>query len=150
MAIVTTHRRRQPSLLDPEPPPPGGFVPPAGRDATRPGPRALRTQADRELTPAAPDTPVVRSPAPEGAAAAPLAASPHRETLEDLIAATWGGLQSSHTAACPMCGGDLAPRYSAGARPVGGRCRSCGTELGYATERTGATRRALAMGASRV
>ncbi len=99
MAIVTTDRRRQPSLLDPEPPPPGGFVPPAGRVATRPGARA------------------------------PLAASPQRETLEDLIAATWGGLLASHTSACPMCGGDLAPRYSSGARPVGGRCRSCGTEL---------------------
>jgi len=128
MAIVTTHRRRQPSLLDPEPPPPGGFVPPAGREATRTGPRALRAPVDRELTPAVPAEPA-RGPSAGGAAATPLAASPHRETLEDLIAATWGGLLASHAAACPMCGGDLAPRYSAGARPVGGRCRSCGTEL---------------------
>jgi len=126
MAIVTTDRRRQPGLLDPAPPPPGGFVSPCGRDAAvRPGPRAFRApaEADREPTPAAP-------PAPAGDAVAPLAELPHRATLEDVITATWGALLASHSAACPMCGDDLAPRYSAGARPVGGRCRSCGTELG--------------------
>ena len=59
----------------------------------------------------------------------PSAPAPRRETLEDRIAATWDALTASHAAACPLCGGDLAARYSAGARPVGGRCRSCGTEV---------------------
>ena len=54
---------------------------------------------------------------------------PPRETLEDRIAATWGSLVITHAASCPLCSGELAPRYSAGARPVAGRCRSCDTEL---------------------
>ena len=59
-------------------------------------------------------------------AAAP---APRRETLEERIAGTWGSIVITRSASCPLCGGDLVPRYSSGARPVGGRCRSCGTEL---------------------
>jgi hypothetical protein len=106
MATLTTPAaRRQPSLLDPEPPPRGGFQ--------RPGRPARPTSAP--------------APAP---VAAPPAATARRETLEDRVGATWTALTTSHAAACPLCGGDIAPRYSAGARPVGGRCRSCATELG--------------------
>ncbi len=31
--------------------------------------------------------------------------------------------------ACPVCGGELIPRPSAGSGVVGGRCESCGTSL---------------------
>ena len=62
-------------------------------------------------------------------AAPPVAPAPRRQTLEDRVAAAWTGLTTSHTASCLLCGGDVAPRYSAGARPVGGRCTSCGTEI---------------------
>jgi hypothetical protein len=93
MATLTTARRRQPSLLDPEPPPPGGFQRPVARPAEPPAPPA------------------------------------RRETLEDRIGATWHALTTSHAAACPLCGGDLVPRFGAGPQPVAGACRSCGTEL---------------------
>ena len=52
-----------------------------------------------------------------------------RETLEDRIVGTWGQLAISHAASCPLCGGEMSPRYSSGARPVGARCRACATEL---------------------
>jgi hypothetical protein len=32
-------------------------------------------------------------------------------------------------AACPACGGELAPRPTASAGLAGGRCHSCGTTL---------------------
>ena len=60
--------------------------------------------------------------------AAPAEASRGR-TLEDLLVAAWDGLSESHTASCLVCGGDVAPRYGAGPRPVAGTCRDCGTEI---------------------
>lgn len=70
-------------------------------------------------------------PPPGGLASrrAPAAPAACAESLEDRIGAVWAALMTGRLASCPICGGDLAPRYSAGARPVGGRCRSCGTEL---------------------
>lgn len=50
-------------------------------------------------------------------------------TLDDLITGVWEGLCANETAGCPACGGAMAPRYSAGASPVGGACRDCGTQL---------------------
>jgi hypothetical protein len=50
-------------------------------------------------------------------------------TLEDVVADAWAGVRSHRTVACPLCDGALVPRYSAGAAPVGARCRDCGTEL---------------------
>ena len=50
-------------------------------------------------------------------------------TLDDLVAGAWTALAVADEAACPVCGGDVAPRYSAGSRPVAGSCRSCGTEM---------------------
>jgi hypothetical protein len=51
-------------------------------------------------------------------------------TLDDVLSGAWEGL---HTAAsssiCPVCEGELAPRWSAGAGVVGGRCRDCGSEM---------------------
>jgi hypothetical protein len=154
MATVTTAlRARQPSLLDPEPPPPGGFRRPSrptdvpqGAAPTAPPIGAAPTAPTAPPTGAAPTAPTAPpmgaaptapTAPPTGAAAAapaglldPAAASqPRRQTLEDRIGGTWDALVTSHTAACPLCGGELTPRYSAGARPVGGRCRSCATEL---------------------
>jgi hypothetical protein len=64
-------------------------------------------------------------------APAPRVAPPPRErTLDELIAGTWNELGAHRTAACPMCGGALAPRYGAGSTPVGGRCRDCNSTLG--------------------
>jgi hypothetical protein len=51
-------------------------------------------------------------------------------TLDDLLSGAWEGLHVAATAAtCPVCAGELAPRWSAGAGVVGGRCRDCGSEL---------------------
>ena len=49
-------------------------------------------------------------------------------SLDDLISEIWRSLGARPTA-CPVCGGELAPRYGAGARPVGARCKDCGSEL---------------------
>ena len=46
------------------------------------------------------------------------------------IIGVWEGLSSHHTVTCPVCSGKMAPRYGSGARPVGGRCRRCGSTLG--------------------
>jgi hypothetical protein len=50
-------------------------------------------------------------------------------SLDDVISGVWEGLSSHHTVTCPVCGGTMAPRYGSGARPVGGRCRRCGSSL---------------------
>jgi hypothetical protein len=86
-----------------------------------------------------PQPPATPSPTPASAgrpdADIPAAADPARaaagrvQTLDDLVAGTWDQLVTSHAATCFVCGGDVAPRWSAGPRPVGGRCTSCGSEL---------------------
>ena len=53
-----------------------------------------------------------------------------RLTLDDVIVGVWEGLSSHHTVTCPVCSGKMAPRYGSGARPVGGRCKRCGSTLG--------------------
>jgi hypothetical protein len=50
-------------------------------------------------------------------------------TLDELIVGVWEGLQTDHTAACPVCGGAMRARHGAGPRPVGGRCDDCGTVI---------------------
>jgi len=51
-------------------------------------------------------------------------------TLDDLLSGAWDGLTAATTSrACPVCHGELDPRWSAGAGVVGGRCRDCGSEL---------------------
>jgi hypothetical protein len=51
-------------------------------------------------------------------------------TLDDVLSGTWEGLSAATSStACPVCHGELAPRWSAGAGVVGGRCRDCGSEL---------------------
>jgi tRNA(Ile2) C34 agmatinyltransferase TiaS len=50
-------------------------------------------------------------------------------TLDDVITRAWEVLRADLPAACPVCGGELVPRPSAGSGVVGGRCESCGTSL---------------------
>ncbi len=50
-------------------------------------------------------------------------------TLDDVISRAWEVLRADVPAACPVCGGELLPRASAGAGIVGGRCESCDTAL---------------------
>jgi hypothetical protein len=51
-------------------------------------------------------------------------------TLDDLLSGAWEGLTAAASStACPVCHGELQPRWSAGAGVVGGRCRDCGSEL---------------------
>ena len=51
-------------------------------------------------------------------------------TLDELVSGAWEGLTAgASSTACPVCEGELVPRWSAGAGVVGGRCRDCGSEL---------------------
>jgi hypothetical protein len=50
-------------------------------------------------------------------------------TLDALVARSWSSLRVTRAASCLLCGGDVVPRYGSGASPVGGTCRSCGTEI---------------------
>ena len=51
-------------------------------------------------------------------------------TLDDLISGAWEGLTAAASPPpAPCARGELAPRWSAGAGVVGGRCRDCGSEL---------------------
>jgi hypothetical protein len=51
-------------------------------------------------------------------------------TLDDVLSGAWEGLSAAASStACPVCDGELTPRWSAGAGVVGGRCRDCGSEL---------------------
>ena len=60
-----------------------------------------------------------------------------RATLEELVSGVWEGLAGHRTVACPVCGGEMAPRYGAGgAEPVGGRCTSCHSTLGCPHQQT--------------
>jgi hypothetical protein len=52
-----------------------------------------------------------------------------RTTLEELIAGVWEGLAVRGTSSCPVCGAAMEARYGAHARPVDGRCVSCGATL---------------------
>ena len=98
--------------------------------------------------PAAPAPAVAEPPTPAGAAAAEASATTaqptdvaapeaattarahrHGPTLDDLVAGAWEGLLAGAPADCFVCGAPLAPRHSAGAGVVGGRCGSCGTTV---------------------
>ena len=50
-------------------------------------------------------------------------------TLDDVLSSAWEGLTAASATACPVCEGEMVPRWSAGAGVVGGRCRDCGSEL---------------------
>jgi hypothetical protein len=50
-------------------------------------------------------------------------------TLDDVVSGAWEELTAHAVVECLVCGGGLAPEYGAHARPIGGRCRNCGTTL---------------------
>lgn len=50
-------------------------------------------------------------------------------TLEDVLSGAWEELSAHRAATCPICDGVMEPRYGSGPSAVGGRCRSCLTEL---------------------
>lgn len=50
-------------------------------------------------------------------------------TLDDVLVDAWEGLAARGVVVCPVCSGAMAPRYAAGAAPVGGRCSDCGSTL---------------------
>jgi hypothetical protein len=50
-------------------------------------------------------------------------------TLDEVLSGAWEGLAAHQHAACPVCGGDMSPEYGVHARPIGGRCESCETQL---------------------
>jgi len=50
-------------------------------------------------------------------------------TLDELIVGVWEGLAAHRIVACPVCEEEMEPEYGAHARPIGGRCRACGTTL---------------------
>ncbi len=58
-----------------------------------------------------------------------VAPEPGPRTLDDVLGGAWSTLSSGRTADCPVCAAAMAPRWSAGAGAVGGRCASCGTTL---------------------
>jgi hypothetical protein len=51
------------------------------------------------------------------------------QTLDEVLSGAWEELAAQTATRCPMCPGDMEPEYGAHSRPVGGRCRSCGTAL---------------------
>jgi hypothetical protein len=131
----------QASLLDPveeEAPP---HRPPERREAPAPlaAAPAVTAPASAPAVAAPASAPAVAAPAaapavaaPAPASDAPLAAAPARSsarTLDDIIARARTTLGVTQAADCPLCGGDLAPRFGSGPHPVGAACRSCGTEL---------------------
>jgi hypothetical protein len=50
-------------------------------------------------------------------------------TLDDVLSGAWEELTAHAVVECPLCDGELAPEYGSHARPIGGRCRRCGTSL---------------------
>ena len=68
-----------------------------------------------------------RPAAPAYEAPAVTAATP--QTLDELLVGAWAGLTAGAPVACPVCDATMEPRWSAGAGVVGGRCRSCGSDL---------------------
>jgi hypothetical protein len=102
------------------------------RDRRGPRERGSATAVQRPLA-AGPAPQPIAAPAavaPHALAPGAGAASQSARSLDDLISAAWEDLVAHHTVACPVCTGPMAPRYGSGARPVGGRCRRCGSTLG--------------------
>jgi hypothetical protein len=51
-------------------------------------------------------------------------------SLDEVISSAWEVLAARQPVACPVCrGGLLEPQYGAHARPIAGRCSSCGSTL---------------------
>jgi hypothetical protein len=70
------------------------------------------------------------APAPREHDLAPHPARRGGGSLDDLIRGVWDDLSSHRTVSCPVCHGQMAPRYGSAEQPVGGRCVRCGSSLG--------------------
>lgn len=74
-------------------------------------------------------------PHPGGGRQQPSAAqqlqAPPREgrTLADVLSGAWEDLTAHRIATCPICDGAMEPRYGSGPSAVGGRCRTCRSEM---------------------
>ena len=111
-----------------------------GRRGARPagpsGQPALFGAGSAPAVAPAPPTPEPPAEVRAAAVAAPAAeptptasARRHGPTLDDLVAGAWEGLLAGAPADCLVCGAPMAPRHSAGAGIVGGRCGGCGTTV---------------------
>jgi hypothetical protein len=49
--------------------------------------------------------------------------------LDDLVAGLWEGLAARRVVECPVCSAEMHPEYGVHARPIGGRCKGCGSTL---------------------
>lgn len=118
----------RPSILDPAPEPSAAQEEiRAARLAPTLGDRLLAERRRAEASAAAVMAPPAEVPPP--AETVPVAAPVVGATLDDLLVGVWEDLTTHRTVACPACGDEMVPRYSAGPAPVGGRCTSCGTTL---------------------
>jgi hypothetical protein len=64
------------------------------------------------------------------AAAVPLFGDLEAEpTLDAVVVRAWEGMAQHRVVECPVCRGEMAPHYGAQARPVEGRCASCGATV---------------------
>src|SRR4051794_23803557 len=103
--------RRQPSLFSQV------VAPPPPRDEPL-REESLPAESWRE-EPAHVDAPPAHDEAPNASA----------RTLDEALSAPWGELSTGTAIDCPVCGGAMEPRHSAGAGVVGGRCGTCATTL---------------------
>jgi hypothetical protein len=49
--------------------------------------------------------------------------------LDEVLVGVWEGLTAHRVVECPVCGAEMEPEYAMHARPIGGRCKSCGSTL---------------------
>jgi hypothetical protein len=130
MSAVLTPRRPRRTRREAARKPAGQSSLFAAAAAAAPAAAPERVAAPEPATPAPEPAP----PAPEAAAVPETftTASARRQgpTLDDLVAGAWEGLLAGAPADCLVCGAPVAPRHSAGAGIVGGRCGGCGSTLG--------------------
>jgi len=50
-------------------------------------------------------------------------------TLAALLGTVWEELAAGRAVECPICQDEMTPEYGQHARPLGGRCRHCGSQL---------------------
>jgi hypothetical protein len=103
--------------------------------ALQPAPAKPEVEPDGSaaLEPATPGfdlAPADADHAPHGHEPTSSGATRDAHTLDHLISGVWDELSAHRTVSCPVCHGQMAPRYGSAALPVGGRCRRCGSTLG--------------------
>jgi hypothetical protein len=103
--------------------------------ALRPAPATPEVERDGSpaFEPATPGfdlAPADAGHAPHGHEPTSSGATPDAHTLDHLISGVWDELSAHRTVSCPVCHGQMTPRYGSAELPVGGRCRRCGSTLG--------------------